>query len=152
LIAKIEGNIEKIREDIGYLTGMIEIIKGGKNQFSKSKSPVSLTELEIKVAEEMDVYGMISRNWERIYKDLENNIPDKNAYDIQQYCMETIAVRSDKFFDKTDIEKIKNRAFLNGNSMMEYTPVIGIPIRDKYFECKGINLADIERHGLHRQE
>jgi hypothetical protein len=151
-IVKIEDNLDKIREDIYYLKGTIDIIKSGKNPYAKAKSPISLTELGIKVAEELDVSGMISRNWERIYKDLEDNIQDKNAYDIQQYCMDTVAVKPDRFLDKTDIEKVKNKAFLDGNSIIYYAPVIGIPIRDKYFECKGINLADIDKHDPGKQK
>lgn len=89
---------------------------------------------------------MIANNWDIIYKNLEENICDKNAYDIQEYCMRTAAVELDKFLRKEDINFIKQYAYKEGQSLAYYAPIFGIIIRDKYLQIKGINSSEIDKH------
>lgn len=151
VVTKIDGHIDEIRRDLSYLKGTIDIIKTGGSPLAKSHSPVSLTDEGIRLATELNADDMICRNWDRIFDILEKNIQDKNAYDIQQYCLETVAVEPDMFFEKADLEKLKQFAYAKGNSLQYYSPIFGIKIRDKYLGIKKINVTDIDLHDPKKQ-
>lgn len=145
-IGKMETNIDSIRSDLSYLKGTIDIIKSNSNPLAKSNSPVSLTELGLKVAEDLKAEDLIAHNWEKIIKTLDTEISDKNAYDIQEYCKQTAAVQLEKFLNADDINKIKEYAYKQGNNLYYYSIIFALLIRDKYFKYKGINLDDIDKH------
>ncbi|MDR0437251.1 MAG: hypothetical protein LBH22_02990 [Bacteroidales bacterium] len=110
-------------------------------------SPLSLSDLGKRIAKDLELNQMIGNNWEKIlyYLDI-NNIASKNAYDIQQFCIETACISLDKFFDEHGIDKIKMYAYNNGNSLFYYGSMIGIMIRDVYFESKGIPVTAVDEH------
>lgn len=135
-VTKIEGNIDEMRKDISYLKGSVDLLS--KNPLAQAHSPISLTELGLKVSDELGAPDIIARNWAKIQNDLDLNICNKNAYDIQQYCMETAAIEPERFLSTDDLNKLKQFAFKQGNSLQYYAPVFGVIIRDKYFEIKGI--------------
>ena len=80
----------------------------------------------------------------KIFKNLVSSIFDKNAYDIQQYCIETAAVEPEKFFAKADLDKLKQFAFNQGNPFQYYSSMFGIIIRDKYLQIKGISISEVD--------
>jgi len=144
---KQDKNMDEIRKDISFLKAMIEIFKSGSSQqIAQSHSPVSLTEYGENISKDLDADNVISRNWDKIYKDLEANIGNKNAYDIQQYCIETATVEIEKFIDNDAILAIKSKAYRDGRPLAFYAPIFGIKIRDKYLEIKGINISEIDTH------
>ncbi len=147
LIIKMDTNIDSIRTDLSYLKGSYDILKsGGHESFFKSQSPVSLTEKGVEVANKLKADDIISRRWDHISQLLEKEISDKNAYDIQQYCMEKLSVEPERFLDKKDIDTIKKYAFDQGNPLQLYLRLIGIKIRDKYFSYKKMDLKEIDVH------
>jgi len=73
-------------------------------------------------------------------------ISDKNAYDIQQFCIEGVSVEPEKFIDSAGLTTIKNYAFKQGNPLQLYTRMIGVIIRDKYLKIKGISIDEIDKH------
>jgi len=146
-VDKIEVSIDAIRQDISYLKGSLDVYKSGKaDQLIKSKSPVSLTDKGKEVSNELKAEEIIGRTWDTIYKILEENISDKNAYDIQQYCFEKISVDPEKYFDKDGINALKIYAFKEGSPLQLYTRLLAILIRDKYLETKGISLSEIDKY------
>ena len=145
-VEKIENNIDEIRKDLSYLKGNFEIFKKGIPTFAKSRSPISLTEIGIETAKELNVENMIIRNWENIYKNLEQNISNKNAYDIQEYCFYNSAVELDKFISNEDIDFLKKYAYKQGNPLQYYSIIFGILIRDKYLSIKGIDVSEIDEN------
>ena len=88
-VDKVESNIDSIRSDISYIKGMINILQANANPLTQSHSPIGLSEKGKKVAEEMGVASMIADNWEHISTYIQDNTKSKNAYDIQQFCIET---------------------------------------------------------------
>ena len=145
-IVKVETTIDDMRKDLSYLKGTIDVIRKDSKPLSQSFSPVSLTDFGKQIAEELQATNIISKNWDKIYKILEHEICNKNAYDIQEYCKETAAVQPEKFFNFEDLNKIKDFAFKQGNNLQYYSIIFALLIRDKYFEVKGINLDDIDKH------
>lgn len=144
---KMDGHMDEIRKDISYLKAMIDVYKfSPSDALAQSHSPVSLTEMGNKVATEIDADGMIASNWENILAMLEDNVAGKNAYDIQEYCLETAIIELEKFLDTSSIEKMKNIAYNSGHPLAYYAPIFGIKIRDKYLEIKGISVEEIDKH------
>lgn len=144
---KIDQRMDEIRRDIAYLKVTMDIYKSGSSHaLAQSHSPVSLTELGIKLADELGTQKMIARNWDRILALLEQNVGKSNAYDVQQFCIETATVELEQFLDAQSIEVMKEYAFKNGRPLAYYAPLFAIPIRDKYLEIRGIAVSEIDRH------
>lgn len=145
-VNKIEVHIDEIRKDMSFLKGSIEVLRRGADPVVQSHSPVSLTDAGMKMAKEFDAEKMISHNWENIFSDLEKNICNKNAYDIQQYCIETVSVEPEKFLESSDLTKMKEYAYAKGNPLQYYMPIFGVLIRDKYLQIKGIQVSEIDKY------
>lgn len=145
LCEKQDKNMEEIRKDIAFLKAMADIFKSNPaHQIAQSHSPISLTEYGNTVALELDADNSIERNWEKIKANLEKNVSDKNAYDIQQYCIETSVVDLSVFLDIDTISAIKKKAYNEGKPLAYYSPVYGIKIRDRYLKEKGISSNEID--------
>ena len=144
LETKIDKNIDIIRQDLSYLKGKIEIIQKQKPFIAKSKSPMTLTDIGEQFAKELKADQMIERNWSKIYANIKNDVKNKNAYDIQQYCMDTAAGAIEKFLSEDDIISLKNFAFKNGDPILYYSPIFALIIRDKYFQTENINISDVD--------
>ncbi len=131
---------------MSYLKGNIDIIRSGALPLTKSHSPISLTEIGKKVANEIDANFIINDNWDRIVKILNEEVGNKNAYDIQEYCIDTASVEPKKFFDEKSLLKLKKFAFDNGNNIQYYLGMFGVLIRDKYLNQKGISIKEVDKH------
>ena len=150
-VGKIDKHIDEIRRDLSYLKGSIDVYKSSAEPLTKAHSPISLTQKGMAVATELNAVEIIARNWDNIYGNLEENVRNKNAYDIQEYCLMTAFVDPDNFFEKSDIDTIKQYAFIHGAPLQEYTRLIGVLIRDKYLELKGINISEIDKHAPQKE-
>jgi len=142
--SKIERNVDETRRDLVYLKGTIDILIAGSKPLTQSKSPISLTEYGLEISAKLKADEIIAKNWEKIFKVLEENICDKNAYDIQTYCMEAVAVEPEKFFDKQSLDGIKLYAFKEGKSFQYYSGVFSVLIRDKYLQIKNIDISEVD--------
>lgn len=145
---RVDKNMDEIRRDISYLKAMLDIYNRTipADALAQAHSPVSLTPLGIQVANELGADDMIARNWDKIFQTLENEVCNKNAYDIQAYCLETATVELEKFLDNDSIEKIKLVAYKAGKALAYYAPVFGIKIRDKYLQIKGISVDEVDKN------
>lgn len=143
-------HIDEIRRDISYVKGSLDLIsRGHSDGYTQRQSPISLTAKGKEEVEKHRLDDIVNRNWETIYKQLEKDVISKNPYDIQAYCLETAATEPEKFFTQSDIVQIKELAFKKGLSLMTYTNILGVLIRDKYFKQKGMNIEDIDKHDPH---
>lgn len=150
-LSSATSSIDEIRRDLAYIKGTLDIMKRNTNDgYTQRNSPISLTEKGKKEVEENGLYDLVDRNWSVIYQAIEQNVVNKNAYDIQTYCMETPATNPEKFFAESDILIIKELAFKKGLAFMTYTNMLGVIIRDKYFKQKGINIDEVDKHDPHQ--
>jgi len=144
---KMDSHMDEIRKDISYLKAMVDVYKIASNDaLAQSHSPVSLTDKGNEVAAKIRADEMIANNWEKIFATLEANINGKNAYDIQEYCLETATIELNKFLDAQSIEILKRIAYNDGHPLAYYAPVFGIKIRDKYLKIKGIAVEEVDKH------
>lgn len=142
---KTESHIDEIRRDLSYIKGSIDIVKSGAPTLMQSHSPISLTDIGREVAKELEADILIGRNWDKISTSL-LNVKDKSAYDIQEYCIETASVEPDLFFDAHTQHFIKDFAFKKGMPIQLYLRLLGVIIRDRYFEEKGINVTEVDEY------
>lgn len=152
-VGKLENNIDAIKSDISYIKGMIGLIQNNApNSLVRSHSPISLTEKGIAIAEEIGIERMIASNFDEIVKFIEQGTLSRNAYDIQQFLIETATINPEKFFSKENMDIIKQYAFNAGQNLAYYGGMIGVIIRDKYFARKGIDANEVDRHDPSQQK
>lgn len=142
-VQKTESHIDEIRRDLSYIKGSLDIMKSGAPTLMKSNSPISLTEEGRKVAQEMAAETLIAQSWDKISRAL-MQVKEKSAYDIQEFCIETSSVDPHLFFEPPVLEAIKNFAFNKGLPLQLYLRLLGVLIRDKYFQEQGISLHLID--------
>jgi hypothetical protein len=147
-VTKIETSIDDIRVRMSFMEGSINILDSSqRGGLMKSHSPISLTDEGVHVAKEIQAEEIITRNWDKIFPILEKAISNKNAYDIQQYCIENVSVDPDRFIDNNSLNLLKDYAYAQGKPLQLYTRLMGVIIRDRYLKQKGISIAEIDKHG-----
>lgn len=133
---------EEIRLDLAIIKRSV----GPKMQLFQSQSPMMLTELGRKVAAESGANKGVDANWPYILSQLEKYVTSQNPYDIQQVCFTLAIADLETILLPEDLDSLKVHAFKEGDPLAYYGQVVGIIIRDKYFESKGIDIADIDKH------
>lgn len=129
----VENKIDEIRRDMSYIKGNIDFLRNGGANLIQSHSPISLTNEGKEIATQIDADGIISKNWEKIRKNIELSGVN-TAYDVQEYCFMTASVEPEKFFDADSIIRIKDFAYQHGKSVQIYLHIIGLLIRDKFLK------------------
>lgn len=136
----MQDKVDSLASDIAFIKMQLTMMNtNATGSLVQSHSPISLTEIGKVIAAKMDIQTIIARNWDNIYEYVDENVKSKNAYDIQQFCIETATISLDKLFKEADLNNIKMFAYNEGKPLGFYGGMIGVLIRDKYFEQKGIN-------------
>lgn len=150
----VKRDLKTLTTDISIIKGQLVIINDRIDQIgnkmnrdlTQAHSPVSLTELGKETAEKIGVDKMVARNLSSIVAFLDEQIKDKNAYDIQQFCIETASVYPEKFLLPEDISRLKDFAFNEGKTLYYYGSMIGVIIRDAYFKERNINVQEVDTY------
>jgi hypothetical protein len=145
-IDKIENNTDKIKEDIIIIRAGMRTMRTDADSYTQSKSPVSLTQKGIEMAGKLKINERVKLNWDSILRHIEHNVKDKNAYDIQQFCIERATINLLEFFTEEDVREIKIVAFQEGRSVESFGGLIGVIIRDVYFSQKGIDINEVDKN------
>ena len=145
-VEKLETNIDKIKDDISSIKGFIDLVKSKFNPFAQAQSPINLTDAGKVVSADLNAEKLVISHWEDILKKFSDKINrETNPYDIQQ-CSIKIGEELLKMLTPEELDAVKSYAYKNGHSISNYDVVFGIIIRNKYFEIKGIDLAEIDKH------
>lgn len=146
-VRDMKSDINEMRKDLSYLKGTIEAMKTNHQQAPvQAHSPLSPNETGRKIIKDLMLDEMIVRNADKIMSYLNANIGSRNPYDIQQFCIETASVELEKLFSESDIDKIKQYAFNHGQTLFYYGSLIGVLVRDLYFDRNGINPLEVDKH------
>lgn len=147
-IDKLERRVEDISTNLQYIKATLEVMKNNPPELNltQAHSPVTLTKIGQDVANEIGARRIIADNWQKIQDCIDTADLGSNAYDIQQFCIETASIALEKFFSEEDIIKIKEFAFNNGKTLAYYGGMFGVLIRDKYFESKHIPIEEVDRN------
>jgi hypothetical protein len=137
-INQLKEEHHKIELDLSGVKSTVDTLKNLLNPAANASSPLSLTDEGKEHAQALDVENVIDKNWEKIYKDLEENIAGKSRYDIQQYLIDIFPVKLNLYLEEEDIDNLKEYAYIKGKNMYWYFLIYSLIIRDKYFKLKEI--------------
>jgi hypothetical protein len=132
----------------------LEIIKRSidpKHQLFIAQSPLKLTDLGKKVAADAGIYDSVDANWNAILRLVNDGVKSTNPYDMQQVCFDLSISNLEAVLLPEEMDRLKTYAYNTGNSILYYSRVVGIVIRDKYFESKGMDIFERDRHDPSKQ-
>lgn len=146
-MAEHDNAVTRIETAITYLTKEIDTVlnnfrkKGGTpDGFTQSHSPLSITEAGWTMVRTLGIDKMFEANWQRIKDLIDENVKDKNAYDIDDFCIKEAVVFPEKFLSPENISVLKEDAFRNGFTLTPYMKVVAVMARDRYFREAGIKM------------
>lgn len=146
-IARIEATLGFMQKSIDSLAKSIQ--KENKliiDPYTKSHSPLSITEAGRKMMDRLGIDDMFEKNWPRIEAFIEDKLEYKNPYDIQEFLIQQAVVYPEKFLHIDEIDKIKLDAYNTGVDIVPYMKVIAILARDRYFSEHNILVEDVDKH------
>lgn len=115
------------------------------DSFTRSHSPLAITEQGYEMVEKLGIQDMFKANWSRINSLIQSeNL--QNPYDIQQFCIQQAVVFPEKFLSDEELNKIKLDAYSTGNPLQSYMKVIAVMARDRFFEENDIDVAEVDKH------
>lgn len=142
-------SVSRIDTTLLFLTKNIEEMNSLLHQvnkntpFTQQQSPLKISERGWKVVNKLGIDKMFSSNWERIKQLIDKEVTNKSAYDINEFCIKYAVVYPEKFLQQEEIDILKNDAYVQGLTLMEYMKIIAVMARDRYFEENNINIQDI---------
>jgi len=147
-IVVLKTDVSAIKSDI---SGIRFLFENASFAFAptptfKRKSPVSLSDLGEKIAEEYNIAEIVDRNWPTISAAIKA-LGTTNPYDIQEFSRDTAftdSIRTKKatFFTESDIDRLRVIAYKSGENIYSISFIAGILIRDRYFEENRIEADD----------
>ena len=143
---KLDTYIDELRKDMAFVKGTLEIMKNQNGDLAQAHSPISLTDKGKHLASENHIQEMVEANWSRIVSVIDAKVKNKNAYDIQQFCIETMAIEPEVLLQETDVLILKQQAYNIGKVLQEYSIIPALIIRDLYFQEKHIEMADVDKY------
>jgi hypothetical protein len=148
-IRDLRGEVEKLvglREDVLMIKSQLSRKQPPARSYTRAKSPLSLSPAGEEMAKKLGIASRIASNWSKIEACIDRDVKDKNAYDIQQFCIRKATVDLPEFFSEEDILAIKDVAFNEGEPVESFGELIGVLVRDAYFKSRGINVKEVDKH------
>lgn len=145
---KHEDEYNEIKRDLQYIKGTLDNMRypSPSTDLAQSHSPLSLTEKGLAAADKVGADKMIDENWNIISNLLNKEICDKNAYDIQQYCIRTAAIELEKLIGEDGVRKMKDFAYAEGKSLQDVSIIIALKVRDRFFKENDINVLEVDEN------
>ena len=149
-IEKHSESVSRIDTTLTFLTKSIEEMKSQLQKmnntapFTQQHSPLRISERGWGVVKKLGMDKMFVNNWDRIKQFIDDEVESKNAYDINEFCIKYAVVFPEKFLQPEEVNVLKNDAYIQGLTLMEYMKIIAVMARDKYFEENNINIEEIE--------
>ena len=139
-IEKHSESVSRIDTTLTFLTKSIEemnsqLLKMNNTvPFTQQHSPLRISERGWEVVKKLGMDKMFVNNWDRIKQFIDDEVESKNAYDINEFCIKYAVVFPEKFLQPEEVNVLKNDAYIQGLTLMEYMKIIAVMARDKYFE------------------
>ena len=149
-IEKHSVSVSLIDATLIFLTKSIEEMNSQLRQmnntvpFTQQHSPLRISERGWDVVHKLGMDKMFVNNWERIRQLIDDEVESKNAYDINEFCIKYAVVFPEKFLQPEEVNALKNDAYIQGLTLMEYMKIIAVMARDKYFEENNIKIEELE--------
>lgn len=133
-VSRLNTSITFLTKEIDSAMRMFQQQHIRTDSFTQTKSPLSITEPGWDMVRRLGLDMMFERNWERIKRLVDTDVKDKNAYDIDAFCVQQAVVFPEKFLSDSEISILKDDAFKNGLTLTSYMKVIAVMARDKYLQ------------------
>lgn len=133
-VSRLNTSITFLTKEIDSAMRMFQQQHIKTDQFTQTKSPLSITEAGWDMVKRLGLEKMFGKNWSRIKELIDANVKDKNAYDIDAFCVQQAVVFPEKFLSDNEISILKDDAFKNGLTLTSYMKVIAVMARDKYLQ------------------
>lgn len=149
-IEKHSDSVSRIDTTLTFLTKSIEEMNSQLQKmnntvpFTQQHSPLRISERGWEVVKKLGMDKMFVNNWDRIKQFIDDEVESKNAYDINEFCIKYAVVFPEKFLQPEEVNVLKNDAYIQGLTLMEYMKIIAVMARDKYFEENNINIEEID--------
>ena len=149
-IEKHSESVSRIDTTLTFLTKSIEEMNSQLQKmnntvpFTQQHSPLRISERGWEVVKKLGMDKMFVNNWDRIKQFIDDEVESKNAYDINEFCIKYAVVFPEKFLQPEEVNVLKNDAYIQGLTLMEYMKIIAVMARDKYFEENNINIEEID--------
>ncbi|MBQ9178433.1 MAG: hypothetical protein IJ140_05520 [Prevotella sp.] len=144
-MTKVETSVAYLQKTLDSLTKGLQGNKGLIiDPYSLNHSPLSITDKGREMMARLGVEEMFEKNWERIDRYIDENVRDKNAYDVDQFCWEHAVVFPEHFLQKDEVNILKDDAYKEGLSLTSYMRVIAVLSRDKYLSVHDIEVPDTD--------
>jgi hypothetical protein len=141
----IDGSIGGIKDSLATIKATTDLLYQAHLTTVKSHSPISLTQKGIDIAKTLVIEQKVANHWDVIRNEIEKRNPS-NPYDIQMISMEISRKCFEKVFSLEEQEELKLYAYKSGINLLEIFPIVGVIIRDKFLEYKGIPVDEIDVH------
>ncbi|MDR2679589.1 MAG: hypothetical protein LBC47_02125 [Tannerella sp.] len=152
-VDKMEGNTDKIKEDIVIIKGTVALIQRSLqnsniivNPYAQQHSPIRITESGHEMIKRVGLNRMIDEKWINICSYIRENLRSENPYDIQQFLMAHTAAYPERFMDKENLDKLKLLAYNEGYPLSAYLTVVAILIRDRFFSENNIDINEVDKN------
>ncbi|MCD8289905.1 MAG: hypothetical protein LUC91_00195 [Prevotella sp.] len=143
-ITRIDTSLVYIDKSISGLITRMDKLQA--NAYTKSESPLKITEKGKEMIARLGLDAEIDKNWSRINKFIDENVEMKNAYDVNDFCLKQAVVFPNKFIGDDMLLKIKNDAYFNGLELVDYMKVVAVMCRDRFFEEHEIETIPLTRN------
>lgn len=148
-MTKVETSVLYLQKSLDSITKGLQGNKGLIiDPYSLNHSPLSITPKGYEMMARLGVENMFDRNWERIDRYIDENVKDKNAYDVDQFCLEHAVVFPEHFLKKEEVNILKDDAYKEGLSLTSYMRVIAVLSRDKYLAVHNIEVPESETEDI----
>ena len=142
-VSKLETSMEFLTKSIENANTQLQRITA-TTPLTQQHSPLAISKRGWEVVEKLGMKQMFSNNWSRIKQLIDNEVESMNAYDINEFCIKYAVVFPEKFLKPEEVDILKNDAYAQGLTLMEYMKIIAVMARDKYFEENNIKVEEIE--------
>ena len=130
------ANVKSIPEKLDII---IALLQPKERRTENTSSPISLTEIGQSIAENVNARNLAKKYAAKLIT------PDmKNAYDIQEACLQFSKHDLPDMLNDDEKDVIKTEAFDRGMDVSRIYRVIGLAIRDAILEKKGLSHAQID--------
>lgn len=143
-------SVSRIDTTLSFLTKSIEDMNlqlrkiNDNSSFTQQHSPLTISPRGWDVVKKLGIDRMFDENWPRIKQLIDAEVECKNAYDINEFCLKYAVVFPEKFLQQEQVNKLKDDAYAQGLSLMEYMKIVAVMARDRYFKENGIKVEDKE--------
>lgn len=142
---KIDGKIDSIKDVLSKVQATADLLYQSHLLTVQRQSPISLTPLGEEIVRMVSVDAKLNEHWDAIRNQIGQGNP-QNPYDIQTVSLSIARDCFDRIFTQTEQNEIKNFAYSRGLNLLEVYPVIGVKIRDKILQERGLTVDAVDQH------